>query len=360
MQLFRKLLVILLLLISSSAWASAPSRGPSYVAGTTISSTAVNSDFNLLYNYLIAGVDTYAAGSLTDAAVSSSANIQSSKLSLSSIAQNISNTGTFANIGAMTITGALNVSTTAIITGGINSTAIGASTPSTGAFTTLSSTGTTSLGNTTLTGTLNLGSTHQGDVLYDNGTSIIRLVPGTSGQFLQTQGASANPQWATVTTPALSLLSTTTVAGAASTGNITLTSGKAYKIIVKGSVATNNDTVFLRFDTDSGANYAYIKGGYSGGANVVNARTTGAAQIVTSTAMTNGVSFEITMDFLANFDSVNNKDVIGSIRYTDGSGISVSNFVANYVGAASITSFVLLASTGNISATVWTYEYSGT
>lgn len=46
--------------------------------------------------------------------------------------------------------------------------------------------------------TFKLGTTHQGDVLYDNGTSIIRLTPGTSGQFLQTLGASSNPQWASI------------------------------------------------------------------------------------------------------------------------------------------------------------------
>jgi hypothetical protein len=37
----------------------------------------------------------------------------------------------------------------------------------------------------------------QGDVIYFNGTVWVRLAPGTSGQFLQTQGAGANPQWAT-------------------------------------------------------------------------------------------------------------------------------------------------------------------
>lgn len=36
----------------------------------------------------------------------------------------------------------------------------------------------------------------QGDVIYYNGTAWIALVPGSSGQFLQTQGASANPVWA--------------------------------------------------------------------------------------------------------------------------------------------------------------------
>ena len=38
----------------------------------------------------------------------------------------------------------------------------------------------------------------QGDILYYNGTSWTDLVHGTNGQFLQTQGASANPQWANV------------------------------------------------------------------------------------------------------------------------------------------------------------------
>ncbi|MHA1853880.1 MAG: hypothetical protein ACTSUF_10310 [Candidatus Heimdallarchaeaceae archaeon] len=45
-----------------------------------------------------------------------------------------------------------------------------------------------------------LGTTNQGDIFYDNGTSIVRLTPGTSGQFLQTQGAGANPQWASLAT----------------------------------------------------------------------------------------------------------------------------------------------------------------
>ena len=36
----------------------------------------------------------------------------------------------------------------------------------------------------------------QGDILYYNGTVLTRLAAGTSGQFLKTQGAAANPVWA--------------------------------------------------------------------------------------------------------------------------------------------------------------------
>lgn len=72
--------------------------------------------------------------------------------------------------------------------------AIGSTAANTGKFTTLTTTGATVLG-----GTLKLGTTNQGDILYDNGTSLIRLIPGTSGQFLQTLGSSANPIWASQT-----------------------------------------------------------------------------------------------------------------------------------------------------------------
>jgi len=41
-----------------------------------------------------------------------------------------------------------------------------------------------------------MGSDAQGDILYYDGTSYVRLGAGTDGQFLKTQGASANPVWA--------------------------------------------------------------------------------------------------------------------------------------------------------------------
>ena len=45
-------------------------------------------------------------------------------------------------------------------------------------------------------GGFNLGSDAQGDIYYRGATALARLAPGTSGQFLKTQGASANPTWA--------------------------------------------------------------------------------------------------------------------------------------------------------------------
>lgn len=44
---------------------------------------------------------------------------------------------------------------------------------------------------------LTITSEAQGTILYFNGTNWVVLGVGTSGEFLQTQGAGANPQWAT-------------------------------------------------------------------------------------------------------------------------------------------------------------------
>lgn len=74
----------------------------------------------------------------------------------------------------------------------------------------------------------------QGDLLYFNGTNLVRLAPGSSGQLLQTNGAGANPSWetaagsGTVTSVDVAISGTgISVSGGpvTSTGTITLTIG---------------------------------------------------------------------------------------------------------------------------------------
>lgn len=48
--------------------------------------------------------------------------------------------------------------------------------------------------------------TAQGDILYRDASGVQRLAAGTSGQFLKTQGAAANPVWAAVSQASVSLL----------------------------------------------------------------------------------------------------------------------------------------------------------
>lgn len=59
------------------------------------------------------------------------------------------------------------------------------------------------------TPTVTLGSDAQGDVYYrSSGGAVARLAPGTSGQFLQTQGAAANPIWANASGKTLQAIGT--------------------------------------------------------------------------------------------------------------------------------------------------------
>ena len=162
-----KKLIIILALLSVAA---APARVTNYTSNTTIRAADVSGNENAIFNYLSAGVDTFADGSIINADISSSAALAYSKLNL-----------------AGSIVNADIASSAAIVASKLDLTApggVGTTTPAAGKFTTLEA-----------TSTLKLGTTNQGDILYDNGTSLIRLTPGTSGQFLKTQGASANPTW---------------------------------------------------------------------------------------------------------------------------------------------------------------------
>ena len=70
-----------------------------------------------------------------------------------------------------------------------------------------------------------LGSDAQGDIMYYDGTNWARLGYGTSGQFLKTQGSSANPVWASSSTSTVEVIT-----------NAGVTVSKAYTAITTGGV----------------------------------------------------------------------------------------------------------------------------
>lgn len=116
---FIQLLLSVFLLISTNALASPPQRQNVYVPGDLILSSDVSENENVIFNYLQAGVDTIADGSVVNADIASNANIQPEKINLTAISQNIANTGTLSNTGNVTITGNLTV-TGSTTTGSLN------------------------------------------------------------------------------------------------------------------------------------------------------------------------------------------------------------------------------------------------
>ena len=109
-----------------------------------------------------------------------------------------------------------------------------------------------------------IGSAAQGDILYRGASAWARLGAGTSGQFLKTQGAGADPVWATPASGgAMTKLGTATVGGSAVTSltiNLTATplSGYTYfKVVFNFKNATGTaGTLALYLNNDStGTNY---------------------------------------------------------------------------------------------------------
>jgi len=116
----------------------------------------------------------------------------------------------------------------------------------------------------TITQTLDmLGATAQGDIAYRDASAWVQLAAGTPGQFLQTQGAGANPKWAgAVTAIASGALSSV------ATLDIPLGSADLYEIdLMSIRPATDDVELWARFSQSGsflsgGTNYGW---GYIGG-----------------------------------------------------------------------------------------------
>jgi len=118
-----------------------------------------------------------AAGSVTNTEIATSAAIQHDKLAALSTGQLI--VGNAGTPTATTVSGDVTIAADGAVT--IANDAINAAKLADGAVDGAA---------------IAMGSDAQGDILYYNGTSYVRLEAGTDGQFLKTQGAAANPVWA--------------------------------------------------------------------------------------------------------------------------------------------------------------------
>jgi hypothetical protein len=95
----------------------------------------------------------------------------------------------------------------------------------------------------------------QGDIAYHNGSNLVRLAAGTSGQFLKTQGAAANPIWADVTGIWIEI-GDTTLGSAVASVETTFTAGTYSRIlvVVSGlSSASTNVTLNITLRHSGGA-----------------------------------------------------------------------------------------------------------
>lgn len=128
---------------------------------------------------------------------------------------------------------------------------------------------------------LNIASTAQGDIYYNNGSAIARLAPGTSGQFLKTLGANANPAWGSVVAGLVQVVTAVDTSATSASGtswsatttsvNITPTSASNKIFVIVNSIldsaasSQQSGATIFRDSTNLGSNNHGMAQTYTGG-----------------------------------------------------------------------------------------------
>jgi len=377
-------LTLLFLFFSQPLWGAPPTRTQTYTTGEVISSSEVTENEDNIFNYLQAGVDTYSPLSIENADVSATANIQSDKLNLTSIAQavgitsggSLTNAGTLTQSGAITITGNstfagttiadLGTVTTADINAGTWAGTVDGNWDATGQ--TASDLGTVTtidINGGTLDGVQIGGTTATGELIVNNATDDADGLgaQGTTGQVLTSAGAGSNPTW---TDQGLRFISATTATTASTTGNIDVDDEALYRVIVVGEMTNATSThINLNFNNGDTTATAYsFNVSYSALHTTPSTGQIGddshSAINLVHTTITNESSFRFAFD-LETFTGTDGIDatVYGRGYYEDDTSNKNWNtdFAGTFDNAADPTNFAITTQNNMASVTVYLYKY---
>lgn len=128
----------------------------------------------------------------------------------------------------------------------------------------------------------------QGDVIYHNGSNLVRLAAGTSGHFLKTQGAGANPVWAAATATLADADYGDIVVSSTGTvwtvDNLAITSGKLASNAVTTAKITDANVTLAKI-ANAAANSRLVGSGASGSGAAYAELDVGAGLTIASTTL---------------------------------------------------------------------------
>lgn len=207
-----------------------------------------------------------------------------------------------------------------------------------------------------------LPSSAQGDIAYFDGTRYVRLAPGTSGKFLQTQGAGANPQWAST---AMQLIDTQTASNSASiefTSFVDSSAYQAYMVVGNSIVPDSNSDLWLLTSTNGGVSYDsaadsydYAATGLNGGGTSRNFYSTGDTQIILiENTIDSGPQGNIVLKFFAPENTTNIKTFLWqAVSRDSASEYQIINGAGARKDTADIDAIQFKLSSGNITSGVF-------
>jgi hypothetical protein len=198
--------------------------------------------------------------------------------------------------------------------------------------------------------------TTAGDILYRNGSTVTRLGIGTAGQVLKVNSGATAPEWGTASGGGgMTLLSTTTLSGSATTVSSISQDYKELKIYLK-DFSTNNGAgayIYVEFNSDTTASN-YLQACYrqypAGQADFTTNSQTG--------LITNGFEFpSASVDTFSEIHIPNYADTTvrkiatsHTVNATSGDPISNTGVRLAWKGTAAISQLVFRLSAGSYTA----------
>jgi hypothetical protein len=191
--------------------------------------------------------------------------------------------------------------------------------------------------------------TAQGNILYRDSTAWKVLAPGTNGQFLKTQGASANPVWATGgsgspggTSGQIQYNSSGSFGGFTASGDATVNTATGAVAVTK-----TNGTAFGTGATANAPAFSYTAGNWYAQFPQMVTPFAGAAMVVGSIYYT-----PVYIPVSGNVESL-------AVRATTGSAGSVAMAVAIYTNASgNVPGNIIANSAGNTNTTTGAITFS--